>query len=224
MRASSSLAPYAAGSRLWLARFEGEEPLPRHLARHGHPIRYTYVDEQWPLADYQTAFAIHPAARRCRAPGDRSRPRSSPALWRRGFSSHRSRCTPACPRPSATSRPTRSASACPAATARLVDDVHESGGRVIAVGTTAVRALESAAARGRHRRRRRRLDRPGHRARSAACSPSTDSSPAGTSRRPRTCSCSRPPRARRCSDAPTTLPCNRGYLWHEFGDSHFVLP
>jgi len=51
------VVPYAGGSRLWLARVETAEPLPAHLARHGHPIRYGYVDHAWPLDAYQTAFA-----------------------------------------------------------------------------------------------------------------------------------------------------------------------
>ena len=46
----------------------------------------------------------------------------------------------------------------PEQTARLVNAVHEWGGRVIAVGTTVVRALETVAAPGRDGRRRRRLD------------------------------------------------------------------
>jgi len=44
-------APYAGGTRLWLARFDGDGPLPAHLSRHGRPIRYPYVPHDWPLAD-----------------------------------------------------------------------------------------------------------------------------------------------------------------------------
>ena len=45
----------------------------------------------------------------------------------------------------------------PLATARLVNAVHEWGGRVIAVGTTVVRALETVARRGRRGPRGRGL-------------------------------------------------------------------
>ncbi|HEY2600168.1 MAG TPA: S-adenosylmethionine:tRNA ribosyltransferase-isomerase, partial [Thermoleophilaceae bacterium] len=56
------VAPYAAGSRLWLASFDPHEPLHEYLARHGHPIRYRYVPREWPLEAYQTAFSLHPGS------------------------------------------------------------------------------------------------------------------------------------------------------------------
>ena len=52
-------APYAAGRRLWLARARG---LLAHLAAHGRPIRYGYVGRGWPLAAYQTAYALEPGS------------------------------------------------------------------------------------------------------------------------------------------------------------------
>jgi S-adenosylmethionine:tRNA ribosyltransferase-isomerase len=55
-------APYAGGTRLWLARFGGDGPLPAHLSRHGRPIRYSYVTHEWPLTDYQTVFALQPGS------------------------------------------------------------------------------------------------------------------------------------------------------------------
>ena len=63
--------------------------------------------------------------------------------------SRRSCCTPASPARSRTSHRSRSGSRCPAATARLVNATRAAGRRVVAVGTTVVRALESATAGGR---------------------------------------------------------------------------
>ena len=74
----------------------------------------------------------------------------------------------------------------PGPTARLVNATHAAGGRVVAIGTTVVRALETA------------VDddgvvHPGHGwtelviTPSAACVPSTGCSPGGTSPRPATC-------------------------------------
>ena len=123
-------APYAGGTRLWLARFDGDTSLPDHLARRGRPIRYSYVTERWPLEAYQTAFALQPGSAempsagrpftpdrvngrlRLRAPAGRSPRRSSRGSWREGSSSRRSCSTQACPRPSATSRHTLSATRC----------------------------------------------------------------------------------------------------------------
>jgi S-adenosylmethionine:tRNA ribosyltransferase-isomerase len=43
--------------RLWRATLRLSKPLPRYLAEHGFPIRYSYVRERWPLEYYQTVFA-----------------------------------------------------------------------------------------------------------------------------------------------------------------------
>ena len=116
----------------------------------------------------------------------------------------------------------------PPATARLVNHVRARGGRVIAAGTTVVRALETAALRsasvlggrvgGRRRAGRRTWSprRPGS-GRWTGCSPGC------TSRAPRTCGCwprSPGPTAGRCYEAAI----DAGYLWHEFGDVHLLLP
>ena len=111
----------------------------------------------------------------------------------------------------------------PAATARLVNAVHGWGGRVVAVGTTVVRALETVAT-GRRRPAGCGPHEPRRRPRSAACARSTGSSPAGTSRARRTCACSRPPRARICLERSYAAADARGYRFHEFGDSHLILP
>jgi len=52
-------APYSrtAPARLWRAALRLPAPLPRYLAEHGFPIRYGYVRERWPLDSYQTVFA-----------------------------------------------------------------------------------------------------------------------------------------------------------------------
>ena len=94
--------------------------------------------------DYQTVFAPSPAAPRCRAPGRpfTRRARHRPRRPRRRRRAAR-RCTPASARSSA-------ASALPRALPRPRRDrgrqrALNGGGRVIAVGTTVVRALETAA-------------------------------------------------------------------------------
>ncbi len=56
------VAPYAGGTRLWLARVSGTGTLHDYLALHGHPIRYGYVQREWPLDAYQTVFATEPGS------------------------------------------------------------------------------------------------------------------------------------------------------------------
>ena len=50
------------GTRLWLAQVDPGGPLPAYLERHGRPIRYGYVPRRWPLADYQTVYALEPGS------------------------------------------------------------------------------------------------------------------------------------------------------------------
>jgi S-adenosylmethionine:tRNA ribosyltransferase-isomerase len=139
------LAPYLSGPRLWVARLDLPEPLHAYLARHGRPIRYGYVPEQHPLADYQTIFAAEPGSAEMPSAG---RPFTqelvaelgvrgillAPIVLHTGVSSLE-----------ADERPYPEWFRVPGATARLVNAVRGWGGRVIAVGTTVVRALESAA-------------------------------------------------------------------------------
>ncbi|MGH2968946.1 MAG: S-adenosylmethionine:tRNA ribosyltransferase-isomerase, partial [Solirubrobacteraceae bacterium] len=140
------VAPYAGGTRLWLARVGAEAPLHDYLARHGHPIRYGYVPAQWPLEAYQTAFAAEPGSAEMPSAGRPFTPELltrlvaagvhvAPLVLHTGVSSLERGEAPF---------PERYA--VPEATARLVNAVHWWGGRVIAVGTTVVRALETVAA------------------------------------------------------------------------------
>ena len=54
------LAPYAGGTRLWLARVEVPGTIETYLGRHGRPIRYAYVEDAWPLPAYQNVYAVEP--------------------------------------------------------------------------------------------------------------------------------------------------------------------
>jgi len=143
------LSPYPAGEpspRLWRANVGVEGGVAAFLARAGRPIRYTYVSAPYPLRDYQTVFARQPGSAEMPSAG---RPFTTeivtdlvargvavaPVLLHTGVSSLETGEAPL---------PERFA--VPAATARLANLTRASGGRVVAVGTTVTRALESAAA------------------------------------------------------------------------------
>ena len=139
------VAPYAGGARLWLAHFDPHEPLPDYLARHGHPIRYGYVPREWPLAAYQTVFAIHPGSAEMPSAGRPFTDELVGELVARGvlfapLTLHTGVSSPERHEP-----PYPERYSVPTETARLVNAVREWGGRVVCVGTTAVRALETAA-------------------------------------------------------------------------------
>ena len=145
---SSYPEPGVKGARLWTARVVIEGPegsVGSFLARHGRPIRYSYVPRQWPLRYYQTVFARQPGSAEMPSA---ARPFSTelvtglvaagiaiaPVTLHTGVSSAQ-----------AGEPPTPEAFDVPAATAWMVNSAHAGGGRVIAVGTTVTRALESAA-------------------------------------------------------------------------------
>jgi S-adenosylmethionine:tRNA ribosyltransferase-isomerase len=137
--------PGTDGSRLWTARVVSEGDVASYLTRYGRPIRYAYVPRQWPLESYQTVFAR--VAGSAEMPSA-ARPFSTelvtalvatgiaiaPITLHAGVSSAEPG-EPPVPEPFEV----------PPATARMVNLTHASGGRVIAVGTTVTRALESAA-------------------------------------------------------------------------------
>ena len=144
-RASAEiLAPYA-GVRLWLARLELPAPLAQYLDEHGSPIRYGYVPRPWPLSAYQNVYAVEPGSAEMPSAG---RPFTTelitrlvaggvlvaPIVLHTGVSSQERH-----------ERPYPERYRVPAETARLVNAVHSWGGRVIATGTTVVRALETVA-------------------------------------------------------------------------------
>jgi S-adenosylmethionine:tRNA ribosyltransferase-isomerase len=140
------VAAYLGSDRLGLAQLSLGEPLERYLRRHGRPIRYRYLEREWPIDAYQTVFAREPGSAEMPSAG---RPFTTelvtelvaggvlvaPVTLHTGVSSLERGEAP---------YPERYR--VPAATARLVNAVHGWGGRVIAVGTTVVRALETVAA------------------------------------------------------------------------------
>jgi S-adenosylmethionine:tRNA ribosyltransferase-isomerase len=136
-------APYADGERLWIARIDG---VPELLARHGHPIRYGYVPAEWPLEAYQTAFALEPGSAEMPSAGRPFTPELVTRLVAGGV--HVAPVTLHCgvSSPERHEPPYPERYAVPEATARLVNAVRWWGGRIIAVGTTVVRALETVAA------------------------------------------------------------------------------
>jgi S-adenosylmethionine:tRNA ribosyltransferase-isomerase len=144
-RATAELvAPYAA-PRLWLARLELPQPVAEYLAEHGAPIRYGYVSRSWPLEAYQNVYAREPGSAEMASAGRPFTPELitrlaatgvliAPVTLHTGVSSQDRR-----------ERPYAERFRVPVETARLANAVRGWGRRVIAVGTTVVRALETVA-------------------------------------------------------------------------------
>lgn len=60
--AVAMLRPAAGSQRLWLATVDDDIDLLKVLVAAGRPIRYSYVDRDWPIASYQTVFADQPGS------------------------------------------------------------------------------------------------------------------------------------------------------------------
>ncbi|WP_035795942.1 S-adenosylmethionine:tRNA ribosyltransferase-isomerase [Kitasatospora mediocidica] len=131
-------------ARLWYARLALPQPLPDYLARHGKAIRYGYVDRDWPLSAYQTVFASEPGSSEMPSAARPFTAQLVSALVARGVLVAPITLHTGVASPEAHEAPYAERFRVPESTARLVEHVRAVGGRVIAVGTTAVRALESA--------------------------------------------------------------------------------
>ena len=132
------------GSRLWRARLVPERDVAAYLAAVGRPIRYGYVDREWPLEAYQTVFATEPGSAEMPSAGRPFTGELVARLAARGVLLAPVVLHTAVSSLEAHELPLPERYAVPRVTARLVEHVRATGGRVIGVGTTAVRALESA--------------------------------------------------------------------------------
>jgi S-adenosylmethionine:tRNA ribosyltransferase-isomerase len=139
------VAPYAAGARLLLARFRGEGTVEHALARDGGPIRYRYAGRSWPLTAYQNAYATVPGSAEMPSAGRPFTPELITGLAARGVTIAPITLHCGVSSPERHEPPFPEQYRVPAATAHLLAATRRWGGRVIAVGTTVVRALETAA-------------------------------------------------------------------------------
>ena len=215
--------------RLWVAELEAPGTVPTWLDGAGRAIRYGCTDRAWPLTDYQTVFAAPtpspiglgsaemPSAGRPFTPDLLTRLIAAgvvfaPITLHTGVSSLEAHEPPYAERYQV-----------PPSTARLVNEAHLAGHRVIAVGTTATRALETDATRS-------GVARPGDGWTELVITPErglrvVDGVVSGWHE----------PEAshlllmeavagRPLLEASYAAALEHGYRWHEFGDWHLVLP
>ena len=213
----------AWSTRLWIATLLLPLPLQDYLAAHGAPIRYGYVAREWPSSYYQTVYATEagsaemPSAGRAFTPDLLTRlvargVQVAPLILHTGVSSLEEH-----------EHPYEEVYRVPLETAHAVNAARATGRRIVAVGTTVVRALETVA------------DRAG-----------TVHPGEGWTRL-----VIAPPRVLRAVDGLLTglheprsshlamldalagrdhlaatyaEALRRRYLWHEFGDLHLILP
>jgi S-adenosylmethionine:tRNA ribosyltransferase-isomerase len=219
-------ARQAHGSRMWVADAALECSVECYLQREGHPITYEHIAGRWPLRDYQTIFAEHPGSAEMVSAARPFSFRVLADLQLRGIAIASLVLHTGVSSLEAGEIPLPERYRIPDETARRVNQTRASGGRVVAVGTTVTRALETVAdGRGRVR----------------AGEGVTDLV-IGPDRPPRVVdglvtgwhepeashlllleAVAGPELVRRAYDAALD-PRNGGYLWHEFGDSCLLLP
>ncbi len=135
--------PYSP--RLWVASVDVTS-VPGYLMKYGRPIRYSYVTRNWPLSTYHSVFATElgsaemPSASRPFTEHMVTRLASrgvviAPITLHTGVASWE-----------AHEKPYPERFWVPQTTARLINEARAAARRIIAVGTTAVRAIETAVA------------------------------------------------------------------------------
>ncbi|GAB7004852.1 S-adenosylmethionine:tRNA ribosyltransferase-isomerase [Nocardioides sp. AN3] len=218
-------SPTGHGNRLWRATVTGD--VTGELQAHGRPIAYGYLDRRYPLEAYQTVFGHRPGSAEMPSA---ARPFTASLVAE--LVGHGVQIAPVTLHTGVSSQEAGEAPApewfeVTATTARLVRETKRAGGRVVAVGTTATRALESA------------VLRRGRRGTTVA---------AGRGWTERVLTPKQPPvvvdglitgwhdphashlllveavAGRELTQRAYDAAIEAGYLWHEFGDAALLLP
>ena len=212
-----------ASVRLWLATLDLPQRLEDYLEAHGAPIRYGYVQDQWPAAYYQTAFASEPGSAEMPSAGRAFTPelvtrlvtqgvQVAPLLLHTGVSSLEDH-----------EPPYEEFYRVPPHTAAAVNRARAAGGRVVAVGTTAVRAVETVTgADGRTHAGEGWTDLvlgPSRGLRAVDALLTGFHEPQASHLALLEALAGRPH-----LETAYAAALESGYLWHEFGDLHLILP
>ena len=128
---------------LWLAKINFPADVDAYLARHGFPIRYNYVKERWPLSFYQTVYATEIGSAEMPSAGRPFTPRLLKRLEAKGVKIAPLILHTGVSNIETHEPPYKEYYRVPPETAQIVNEARDTGHRIIAVGTTAIRALET---------------------------------------------------------------------------------
>ena len=218
------LSRYRDG-RLWVATLhlpDGADVVT-WLRQHGRAIRYAHVDRDWPISAYQNTYATEPGSAEMPSAGRPFTPELITALVARGIDVAPLVLHTGVSSLESHEPPYPEWYRVPADTARRVNQARAAGGRVIAVGTTVVRALESAA------------DATGQIHPSEGWTELVVTPKSGLRAVDGLLTGMHEPRASHLLMLEAVLPrpvlanaydaaLRQGYLWHEFGDVMLLLP
>ena len=220
-------------NRLWVSTLDLPVSLNEYLERHGSPIRYNYVRESWPSSYYQTVYATEVGSAEMPSAGRAFTPELITRLVAKGV-----RILPLLLHTGVASLeddepPYEEFYRVSPETAAAVNAARETGRRIVAVGTTVVRALETVTDGD-------GVTHPGEGWTDLYITPergirSVNAMLTGL-HEPRsthlsmlealtgsTSPCSLPTTGREHLEIAYSEALDRGYLWHEFGDLHLIL-
>ncbi|MGR6913050.1 S-adenosylmethionine:tRNA ribosyltransferase-isomerase [[Actinomadura] parvosata] len=206
--------------RLWRAVLDRD--VEAYLRVHGVPIRYSYVERDWPIEAYQTVFATVPGSAEMPSAARPFTVELVTALVARGIGIAPITLHTGVASTEKDEPPYAERYEVPASTARLVNLTRENGGRVVAAGTTVVRALETAAgADGRVTASAgwtEHVVTPESGVRAVTGLITGLHEPRSSHLLMLTAIAGEAALARAYEEA-----LRKGYLWHEFGDTHLIL-
>ena len=134
---------FESSARLWVATLELPEPLLTFLAVHGRPIRYGYVTRDWPLDIYQNVYAREPGSAEMPSAGRPFTPELVTRLVAKGIGVTPLVLHTGVSSLEANEHPYPEWYRVSSSTAARINETRATDGRVVAIGTTVVRALES---------------------------------------------------------------------------------
>ncbi len=209
--------------RLWVAEVALPVSPVTYLSRHGSPIRYGKPGRAWPLSAYQTMFATEPGSAEMPSAGRPFTPAVVRSLAERGVAVASILLHTGVSSQDDGEEPYPEPYTVSAAAAARVNATRDRGGRVVAVGTTVTRALETVADRSRRVRAGAGwtdlVVTPERGVRVVDGLITGWHAPGASHLRLLEAVAGRPLLERAYAAALA-----EGYLWHEFGDSCLLLP
>jgi S-adenosylmethionine:tRNA ribosyltransferase-isomerase len=218
-----SPGPAGIGVRLWVSLIDTPEALHAYLARYGRPIRYSYVRESYPITAYQNVYVTELGSAEMPSAGRPFTPEVLTRLVAKGIGIAPLLLHTGVASLEALEPPYPEYFRVTSATAHRVNDTRRRGGRVLAVGTTVVRALESVV--DEHGWVRpgdgwtQTVVSPAHPVRSIDALLTGWHEPEASHLAMLEAIAGRP-----ILEASYAAALAEGYLWHEFGDVHLILP
>jgi S-adenosylmethionine:tRNA ribosyltransferase-isomerase len=220
------LTPYShhpQGVRLWVATLATPVPLLTFLAAHGEPIRYGYVQGSWPITMYQNVYATEPGSAEMPSAGRPFTPEVLTRLAARGVGVVPIVLHTGVASLVASEPPYPEQYRVSPATAHRINDTRRQGGIVVAVGTTVVRALETV------------VDGAGHVHAGSGWTETVVTADRVVRSVDGLLTGWHEPEASHLAmleavagrvllERSYAAALEEGYLWHEFGDVHLILP